>query len=158
VLGALPAGERDRAWMPVGRLDLDTTGVLLLTTDGELAHRLTHPRWKVAKRYRALLEQPATPADIEAFAQGISVDGERWLPAELVVGADPRDAWVTLREGRYHQVKRMFGVRGNRVLRLHREAFGPVELPADLAVGGSRDLTAGERQALYAAVEWREEP
>ncbi len=153
VLGCLPPAERERGWMPVGRLDLDTTGLLLLTTDGELAHRLTHPRWKVEKRYEALLARPVTPEDVAAFAHGLSIDGERWLPAELLPGDDPHLASVILREGRYHQVKRMFGARGNAVLRLHRAAFGPLTLPSELAPGESRELGADEEAALYRSVE-----
>lgn len=152
VLGCLPPDVQDRGWMPVGRLDLDTTGLLLLTTDGELAHRLTHPRWKVEKRYEVLLAQPVTTEDVETFAQGLSIEGERWLPAELFREADSHRATVTLREGRYHQVKRMFGSRGNTVLSLHRAAFGPLALTPDLARGASRELLPDEESALYAAV------
>ncbi|MFZ5991510.1 MAG: pseudouridine synthase [Deinococcota bacterium] len=138
-------------WMPVGRLDKDTEGLLLITTDGELAHRLTHPRWKVPKRYYAELAEPATQADVEAFAAGFELEGEPLQPAELTLGKDRRVELV-IREGRYHQVKRMFAARGNRVVYLKRVAFGPLELPEDLELGESRYLTAEEEHALYGAV------
>lgn len=139
-------------WMPVGRLDKDTEGLLLVTTDGELAHRLTHPRWKVAKRYYAELAEPATGADVEAFREGFELDGEPLQPAELTISKNPRRVELILREGRYHQVKRMFAARGNRVAYLKRVAFGPLVLPEDLEPGESRHLTPEEEQALYGAV------
>lgn len=139
-------------WMPVGRLDKDTEGLLLITTDGELAHRLTHPRWKVPKRYYAELAEPATGADVEAFREGFELDGEPLQPAELMIYKNPRRVELILREGRYHQVKRMFAARGNRVVYLKRVAFGPLVLPEDLELGESRYLTAEEEHALYGAV------
>ncbi|HEU4741280.1 MAG TPA: pseudouridine synthase [Meiothermus sp.] len=139
-------------WMPVGRLDKDTEGLLLITTDGELAHRLTHPRWKVPKRYYAELAEPATQADVEAFAAGFELEGEPLQPAELRLEADGRRVELVIREGKYHQVKRMFAARGNHVTYLRRVAFGPLELPEDLEPGESRYLTAEEEHALYGAV------
>jgi 16S rRNA pseudouridine516 synthase len=140
-------------YAPVGRLDKDTTGLLLLTTDGELAHRLTHPRHHVAKRYVATLSDPVSSEDIEVFASGeLALDGDPLLPALLDVSADPRVVGVTLREGRYHQVKRMFAARGNRVVALARVAFGPLVLPPDLEPGEFRRLHPQEERDLYAAV------
>jgi 16S rRNA pseudouridine516 synthase len=153
VTALLPASWQRPDWMPVGRLDKDTEGLLLLTTHGELAHRLTHPRWKVPKRYYVELEAPATPEDVEVFASGeLSLDGEPLKPAELRLGPDPRRVELTLLEGRFHQVKRMFAQRGNRVLYLRRVAFGPLELPDGLPVGVARALSEAELEALYAAV------
>ena len=139
-------------WMPVGRLDKDTEGLLLLTTDGELAHRLTHPRWKVNKRYLAHLEKPATPADVAAFAQGIDLGDEVCRPAVLEVGSLPDRVQVIISEGKFHQVKRMFGACNNRVTYLKRIEFGPLQLPPDLLVGQSRWLLPQEEAQLYAAV------
>lgn len=139
-------------WMPVGRLDKDTEGLLLLTTDGELLHRLTHPRWKVDKRYYAELASPATPADVEAFALGLELDGEPLQPAELSLHADPRKVELVIREGKYRQVRRMFAARGNHVTYLRRVAFGPLRLPESLEPGESRHLTPEEEQALYGVV------
>lgn len=139
-------------WMPVGRLDKDTEGLLLLTNHGELVHRLTHPRWKVDKRYYAELESPATEADIEAFASGFELEDEPLRPAELRISPDPRKVELVVHEGKFHQVKRMFTARGNRVVYLRRTAFGPLELPADLATGESRPLSEAEVSRLYATV------
>jgi 16S rRNA pseudouridine516 synthase len=140
-------------WMPVGRLDKDTEGLLLLTTDGELLHRLTHPRWKVGKRYYAELAFPATPADVEAFALGLELDDELLQPAELSLHADARKVELVIREGKYHQVKRMFAARGNHVTYLRRIAFGPLALPPDLTIGESRPLEPDEERRLYEAVD-----
>jgi 16S rRNA pseudouridine516 synthase len=153
---ALLQGFPLRDLSPVGRLDKDTEGLLLFTTDGELLHRLTHPRHKVAKRYLVHLLQPATPEDQRAFAEGLWLDGKRLLPAELFLGEDPRWVELVLREGRFHQVKRMFAARGNRVLYLKRLSLGPLAL-GDLPLGEARYLTAEEEEALYRAVGLRGE-
>lgn len=153
VTALLPEKWQRDDWMPVGRLDKDTEGLLLLTTDGELLHRLTHPRWKVKKRYYAELASPATPADVEAFAAGLELEGEPLQPAELRLEADGRKVELVIREGKYHQVKRMFAARGNHVTYLRRIAFGPLTLPSDLAIGESRPLEADEERSLYEAVD-----
>lgn len=153
VLDLVPRALARPDFAPVGRLDKDTTGLLLLTTDGELAHRLTHPRHKVTKRYRATLRDPATADDIRAFADGeIRLDGEPVLPALLDIGQNPREVGVTLAEGRYHQVRRMFAARGNWVEALARVRFGPLELGESLVPGAYRPLTSAELGALYEAV------
>ena len=153
IIDLIPQEHFRPDFMPVGRLDKDTTGLLFLTTDGELAHRLTHPRHKVAKRYVAHLAEPATPDDIRVFAAGeIVLDGDPVLPALLDLGDDPRVVGVTLTEGRYHQVKRMFGARGNAVVGLARVRFGPLALDASMEVGAYRRLTAAELRELYTAV------
>lgn len=152
VVSLLPASERHRDWMPVGRLDKDTEGLLLLTTDGELAHRLTHPRFKVDKVYEAELERDATEHDVTAFRAGIELGGVPLLPAELSFAGSARIVRIVIREGKYHQVKRMFASRGNRVVALRRIAFGPLALPDDLGPGQSRELTDHECLQLYAAV------
>jgi 16S rRNA pseudouridine516 synthase len=139
-------------WMPVGRLDKDTEGLLLLTNHGELVHRLTHPRWKIDKRYYAELESPATEADVAAFAAGLELEGEPLRSADLRISPDPRRIELVIQEGKFHQVKRMFAARGNRVVYLRRIAFGPLELPADLATGESRPLSEAELLGLYATV------
>lgn len=154
---ALLEGFPTRDLAPVGRLDKDTEGLLLFTTDGELLHRLTHPRHKVEKRYLVHLERPATEEDQKAFAEGLSLDGERLLPAELSFGEDPTWVELVLREGRFHQVKRMFQARGNRVLYLKRLALGPIEL-GNLPQGEARFLTPEEEEALYQAVGLFTEP
>ena len=148
---ALLQGFPTRDLSPVGRLDKDAEGLLLFTTDGLLVHRLTHPGHKVAKRYLVHLERPVGPKDQEAFREGILLDGKKTLPAELTPLEDPTWAEVVLKEGRFHQIKRMFRARGNRVLRLKRLALGPLEL-GDLPPGKARPLTEAEEKALYAAV------
>jgi 16S rRNA pseudouridine516 synthase len=148
---ALLQGFPTRDLSPVGRLDKDTEGLLLFTTDGELLHRLTHPRHKVAKRYLVHLLHPATAEDQKAFREGLLLDGKRLLPAELCWGEDPTRVELTLREGRFHQVKRMFAARGNRVVYLKRLALGPLLL-GDLPKGKARLLTEAEEAALYQAV------
>jgi 16S rRNA pseudouridine516 synthase len=153
ITALLPEAFQRDDWMPVGRLDKDTEGLLLLTTDGELLHRLTHPRWKVTKRYYVELASPATPEDAAVFAAGtLELEGEPLQPAVLHLGSDPRKVELVIREGRFHQVKRMFAARGNQVTYLKRLAFGPLWLPPDLPLGASRELTPDEIKALYEAV------
>ena len=128
-----------------GRLDLDTTGLLLVTDDGQWSHRITSPRHECAKTYRAWLADPVDPAVIEQFASGVQLRGERQLtrPAELEL-VTPTEALLTIHEGKYHQVKRMFAAVGNKVIRLHRERVGALTLGSDLAPGQYRALTAEE--------------
>lgn len=148
---ALLEGFPTRDLSPVGRLDKDTEGLLLFTTHGELLHRLTHPRHKVEKRYLVHLERPATWEDQKAFRQGLLLDGKQLLPAELTWQEDPTWVELVLREGRFHQVKRMFQARGNRVLYLKRLSLGPLTL-GDLPKGQARYLLPEEEEVLYRAV------
>lgn len=149
VMDILPPDLRRPDLVPVGRLDRDTEGLLLFTTDGELCHRLLSPRWHVAKRYFVRLDLPVTPEDRSAFAEGILLeDGTQCLPAALEFQAEPCEAVVTLHEGKYHQVKRMFQARGKRVLYLKRLSMGPLLL-GDLPLGAVRPLTQQEVAALY---------
>ncbi len=143
----LPKPER---LQPVGRLDVDTTGLVLLTDDGQWAHRITSPRKRCGKVYRATLAEPlAQPDDaVLRFREGILLEGEEkpTLPAELKVLA-PTEMELTLYEGRYHQVKRMFAALGNAVVALHRESIGPLAL-GGLAEGEWRELREDEIQAF----------
>jgi 16S rRNA pseudouridine516 synthase len=151
VLDCLPPSLRHRELFPVGRLDKDTEGLLLLTTDGDLGHRLLAPKWHVPKRYWARLAEPLKAGDVEAFAAGIRLeDGTECLPA-LLEPDGPQAAFVTVEEGKYHQVKRMFGARGNRVVYLKRLSMGPLQL-GNLPLGEARALTIDEVAALYAVV------
>ncbi|MBR1496699.1 MAG: 16S rRNA pseudouridine(516) synthase [Oscillospiraceae bacterium] len=148
VLDLLPPELRRLGLRPVGRLDKDVTGLLLLTSDGALAHRLTSPKHRVPKRYRAEVEGVLTQEDVSAFREGLVLgDGTRCLPAELEL-AGPGSALVTVYEGKYHQVKRMLAARGCPVLRLHREAVGPLALDAALAPGQWRELDPAELALL----------
>lgn len=133
----------------VGRLDLDTTGLLLLTDDGQWSHRLTSPKHHVAKTYRVWTADPIPADAIAQFAAGVMLRGEKepTKPAQLELVAT-HEALLTIHEGRYHQVKRMFAAIGNKVERLHRERIGALQLPVELAEGEYRALTAEEAALL----------
>ena len=142
VLDLLPAMYRDL--FPVGRLDKDTEGLLLLTDDGALAHRLLSPRHHVDKVYLAEVDGDVDAADVEAFGAGMVLeDGTRCLSARLE-RLGPGLCRVTLREGKFHQVKRMLAQRGKPVLRLKRISMGPLQLDPGLAPGEFRPLTEQE--------------
>ena len=128
-----------------GRLDIDATGLILLTDDGKWSHCITSPRHKLPKRYRVETADPIDAAAVQAFNDGLKLHGEHRLtkPAELEILA-PREAIVYLTEGRYHQVKRMFAALGNKVIRLHREQIGPIVLDPALEPGEYRFLTDAE--------------
>ena len=151
VLDLLPPELCRIGLAPVGRLDKDTEGLLLLTNDGELAHRLLSPKYHVDKRYLARVDGELSAADTEAFARGMTLgDGLECLPAGLEVLPD-RVCIVTLREGKFHQVKRMLAARGAPVLYLKRLSMGPLTLDDSLAAGAYRLLRAEEILALYRA-------
>lgn len=135
-----------RALFPAGRLDKTSTGFVLLTDDGALAHDLLSPAHHVDKVYRVTLDTPLTGAMQAGFAAGVTLaDGQTLAPAEVVpAGEDPCVVRVTLHQGVYHQIKRMFGVYGAGVNALHREAIGAVALDPALAPGQWRELTAAE--------------
>lgn len=142
-----------RALFPAGRLDKTSTGFVLLTDDGALAHDLLSPAHHVTKQYRVTLDTPLTEAMRAGFAAGVTLaDGQRMAPAEVEpVGENPSEVRVTLHQGVYHQIKRMFGVYGAGVNALHREAIGAVALDPALAPGQWRELTAAELAALQKA-------
>ena len=149
VLDLLPPELRRIGLAPVGRLDKDTEGLLLLTNDGELAHRLLSPKYHVDKRYFARVDGELSAADAEAFARGMTLgDGLECLPAGLEILPDC-ECIVTLREGKFHQVKRMLAARGAPVLYLKRLSMGPLTLDDSLAAGAYRLLRAEEISALY---------
>ena len=134
---------------PAGRLDKDTEGLLLLTNDGPLAHRLLAPRSHVDKVYYVEVDGALDESDAEAVRAGVTLaDGYVCLPGELELLSGNR-ALITLREGKYHQVKRMLASRGKPVVYLNRVRFGPLVLDENLPKGGWRALTEGERQALF---------
>ncbi len=151
VLDLVPEELRRRGLGLAGRLDKDAEGLMLLTTDGELAHRLTHPRWKVPKVYEVELDAPIGEEEIRAFAAGVG----GFAPAEL---APLSVGWarVVLFEGKHHQIKRMFRAVGRRVRRLVRVRLGPLEL-GGLPPGSVRVLGEEETAALYRAVDLSEE-
>jgi len=142
---------RDPALSSVGRLDKDTSGLLLITDDGDFLHRVISPKRHVPKVYRAALDRPLTGREAEAFASGtLMLEGEDkpLLPAALEVLGE-REARLTITEGRYHQVRRMFAAVGNHVVGLHRERIGGLVLPDDLEAGGYRILSAAEAEAVF---------
>ncbi|KAA0123484.1 rRNA pseudouridine synthase [Methylobacterium sp. P1-11] len=153
VYGLLPERwrRRDPPLSTVGRLDKETSGLLLMTDDGALLHRIISPKAQVAKRYRVTLDRPLTGKEADIFASGaLMLEGEErpLLPVQLDA-ADATHCAVTLTEGRYHQVRRMFAAVGNHVAALHRDRVGGLDLPADLAAGNFRVMTAEDVAAVF---------
>jgi 23S rRNA pseudouridine2605 synthase len=134
---------------PVGRLDADSTGLLLLTNDGALANQLTHPRYEVPKTYRARLAKPVKERELKRLGEGVELEDGPTAPAEVRrVGL--HEIEIVLREGRNRQVRRMVDAVGNRVVTLRRIAFGPLRL-GNLGEGKSRRLSAAEVEELRSA-------
>lgn len=136
---------------PVGRLDKDTEGLLLLTDDGELAHRLLSPKRHVDKTYLVTAEHPISPEDIEKLEQGVDIGDEHiTLPAKVSLKTDSV-FYLTIHEGKFHQVKRMLQAVDNRVTALKRTAFGGITLDEGLKPGEYRELTEQEVAKLHEA-------
>lgn len=137
---------------PVGRLDRDTTGLLLLTDNGQLSYDLLQPQLKVSKTYQAVINEAVTASDVQAFAEGIEFHGGIVCqPATLKIlrtEANQSTVCLTIQEGKFHQVKKMFLARGKKVIALKRIAMGPLVLPTALNAGDYRPLTITELQAL----------
>lgn len=151
VLDLLPPELKKQGLAPVGRLDKDTEGLLLLTNDGELTHRLLSPRYHVDKVYYARTQGTPTAADAARFAAGFTLpDGLRCLPAELNVCGE-NQVLLTLREGKFHQAKRMLAACGTPVVYLKRLSMGPLTLENALGAGEFRHLTQGEIDELRRA-------
>lgn len=151
VLDLLPEALRRRGPGPVGRLDRDVTGLVLLTTDGQLAHRLISPKWKAEKLYRARCEGKLTNADVAAFAAGVKLSDFTARPAEMRIieaGEVESLADVALTEGKFHQVKRMFAAIDHPLISLERLRVGCVALDPALAPGEWRELTGDEVEGL----------
>lgn len=151
VLELLPPHLRRVGLFPAGRLDKDTEGLLLLTNDGDLAHQLLAPKKHVDKIYFVRVEGTLDAEDTAAFEAGLTLgDGLVCLPAGLSRLSDPDSALVTLREGKYHQIKRMLAARGKPVCYLKRLSMGPLTLDPGLEAGQWRSLTDAELAALQA--------
>jgi 16S rRNA pseudouridine516 synthase len=133
-----------------GRLDVDTTGLVLITDDGKWSHRITSPKHKCAKTYRVWLVDPVEPHYVDAFKNGIELRSEKapTLPAHLEVRAE-KEVLLTIHEGKYHQVKRMFAALGNKVEALHRECIGDIVLDEELELGEYRYLTEEEVNSIW---------
>ena len=144
--------RRDPAISTIGRLDKQTTGLLLLTDDGDLLHRVISPKRHVAKVYRATLARPLTGSEGALFSSGELVleNEDKPLSPAILEVVSPTEALLTVTEGRYHQVRRMFAAVGNHVEALHRERMGGLVLPDDLAPGAWKLLTPEEIERIFA--------
>lgn len=152
VVDILPAEQKRKNLFPAGRLDKTTVGLVILTDDGDFAHRMLAPKNAVAKRYHARLDGPVTAADIDAFQKGVTLaDGTRCRPASLrlLEEGDRPLVEVVITEGRYHQIKRMFGTRNLGVDWLKRVSIGALELDPALGEGESRFMTARECELAF---------
>lgn len=151
VVDLLPAELQRRGLFPAGRLDKDTEGLLIITDDGTFAHRMLAPKSHVFKRYEAVLEHAVSSEDIQRFEKGLELNDMTCLPAGLRVleeGTSPR-VLVRIREGKFHQVKRMFLAVGNQVLKLKRVQVGALRLDESLAPGETRELTPDEAESVF---------
>ena len=154
VLDLISATDSVKGLVPVGRLDKDTTGLLLLTNDGQLAHRLLAPQKHVAKTYQATIDGIVTSDTIDNFKNGIQLkDGTRCKPATLKIIStveknNQSEVEITITEGKYHQIKRMFAACGMHVAALKRVTMGPLKLDQTLEPGQYRLLSENEIQAL----------
>ena len=148
VMDLLPEAYASIGCMPVGRLDKDTTGLLFLTTDGELNHRLLSPGRHVDKTYLAEVDGMLDDSHVAAFAEGLHLSDFDAQPAKLEIIA-PNVGRVTVHEGKFHQIKRMFSAVGREVTKLHRETFGSLVLDPNLPEGEWRELTEDELASLY---------
>lgn len=141
----LPEEYRRRELFPVGRLDRDTVGLMILTNDGQLAHRVLSPRYHVKKLYRFVAAEPLAYGSEELFLRGVTLaDGYECKTAVLTLDSDRRRGTIELTEGKYHQIKRMIASTGNRVTELERISFAGIELDPSLSRGGWRPLTDEE--------------
>lgn len=135
----------------VGRLDKETTGMLLMTDDGPLLHRIIHPKYNLGKVYHAMLDRPLQGHEAELFASGtltLKSEGKPLLPAEMEILGE-KEVLITLHEGRYHQVRRMFAAAGNHVLELKRLSIGGLKLPEDVEEGEWKILNAHDLDVLF---------
>lgn len=152
VYGLLPERwrRRDPAISTIGRLDKETSGLLLMTDDGSLLHRIISPRAHVPKRYHVTLARPLEGNEAEIFASGtLMLEGEdKPLQPAILEALSERSAHLTVTEGRYHQVRRMFAALGNHVTALHRDRIGDLDLPVDLEPGQYRLLTEADLRLI----------
>lgn len=147
VLALVPEEYAGRDIFPAGRLDRDTTGLMVITDDGTLAHNILAPKKHVQKVYHVEIDIPVTEEMVRGFAEGVELNDGVCKEAGLEITGE-HSAKVTLKEGRYHQIKRMFGCFGAKVTQLHRLAMGNLWLPEDLPEGQCRELTEEELKLL----------
>lgn len=149
VVDILPPHLKRAGLFPVGRLDKNTTGLLIITDDGDFGHKVTSPKSLIEKRYLAGLDGKVLPEHVELFKNGITLaDGSECMSADLEI-LEGNNAIVTIREGKYHQIKRMFGVVGLGVNTLKRLSIGKLELPSTLAEGEAIELKIQEIQQVF---------
>lgn len=147
VLDLVPKEYLHRNLFPAGRLDRDTTGLMLITDDGEFAHNILSPKKHVKKLYNVTIDIPVNQEMVDGFAKGVKLnDGECKTANMEITGVNT--ALVTLTEGRYHQIKRMFGCYGAKVVELQRIGMGNLKLPNDLKLGECREITENELKRL----------
>ena len=147
VLDLVPEQYMRKGLFPAGRLDKDTTGMMIITDDGEFAHNILAPRKHIEKTYRVQIDVDITEEMKEKFKQGIILKDHVCCPATIVV-EDKNTALIPVTEGKYHQIKRMFGCFGAKVVNLHRISMGGLQLPSDLKEGQCRELTAEELEKV----------
>lgn len=147
VLDLVPEKYKNRNLFPAGRLDKDTTGLMLITDDGEFAHNILSPRKHVKKEYEVVLDIPVTSEMVEGFKEGVSLNDGECKSAGLEITGE-YSAKVTLVEGRYHQIKRMFGCYGAKVVELNRICMGNLYLPEELELGEIKEATETELQRI----------
>jgi pseudouridine synthase len=159
VLALLPPALRQgKGLHPVGRLDFNSTGALLITNDGELTYQLTHPRHHIPKTYRVVVAGNPSPGTLRQWQQGVMLDGQRTLPATVHIVSTPRsdrtELEIILHEGRNRQIRRVAELLGHPVKQLHRIAIGPLKL-GKLSLGAVRNLTDAEIEQLCTAIDNR---
>lgn len=152
VVDILPEDMKRKNLFPAGRLDKDTTGFVLITDDGEFAHSILSPKNHIPKTYIAVLDKPVTDEVVDAFKKGIELKDDVCMPADLeIISADAKTAGVTIKQGMYHQIKRMFGKYGLTVLELKRIRMGSLFLDDSLKEGECRYLDAEELKTIKIA-------
>ena len=147
VLDLVPEKYKNRNLFPAGRLDKDTTGLMLITDDGEFAHNILSPRKHVKKEYEVTLDILVTENMVEGFKKGVNLNDGECKSADLVITGE-YTANVTITEGRYHQIKRMFGCYGAKVVELNRICMGNLYLPKELKLGEVKEATQDELQKI----------
>lgn len=147
VLDLVPNEYRNREVFPAGRLDKNTTGLMIITDDGKMAHNILAPKKHISKKYEVTIDIPVTEEMKNGFKDGIDLIDGKCKSSDMVITGQ-YTAEVILTEGRYHQIKRMFGCYGAKVTKLHRTQMGKLELPKDLAPGETRELTPEELEKL----------
>ncbi len=149
VVDLVPETLKRQNLFPVGRLDKDTTGLIIITDDGDFAHRVISPKKNILKTYLASLDGAVTDEMTEIFAKGVVLADGTVCKKAILTPLQNNKAIIKISEGKYHQIKRMFGTVGLGVNELHRMAIGGLTLPSDLNFGQSRELNVGEIEALF---------